>query len=222
PPGQGSAPSSNQPSGNQFESGTTSSGPTSSTPPVSSTPEQSIIDSTNSRFGEQLSDDDAAALALAAFIETVKAQREQIEILQRQIAAAQAAVEKLQAALADLQAEVAKLASAKDSEPCATIVCSRLNARIDTVIVYRSKVARARKSSFGRVSTVGDMRAIHASMKGDIASMSDLGETESLRIARSIAAHNRMLQTLRTLMRSVDNTSPDNLAALLDRFKTLK
>lgn len=177
--------------------------------------ETSLRTSIASRFsGQTLQSENVDAMTMLVFTEKVKSLRDQITQQRDKVNLLGQLLQSLQGLRDELRLAREENARMKATDLCATLGCNRVNARIDTIITLRNRAKIARGILIGRVNTVGDLQKANDAIKGNMDSMSEMGETESLTLQMMMDAYAQAMQTISNLLKKHSDTAAAIIANL--------
>ena len=160
-----------------------------------------------SRFaGQPLGDQDIEALAFLVMMQATNDMDKDLKAIMAEVQAMNSAKQKLRELADKARKQVAENAGRKGTDRCAPPVCGGLQpAAAEAAVALRR--ARAQVTLTPKEpATVGELRAVADDVKRKLDSMSEMGETESLRLQMMMDRRSKFISTLSNIMKKISNT----------------
>lgn len=184
-----------------------------STDPVART-ESALRHSITQRFkGQAIQPEGIEALLAVAFAEKIKALKQKIDEINSQIAVLNALRDQLEALRKELASARDEARGMRATDLCATVGCTRANARVDTVLAARTK-ARIEGFSVRKANTIGELRMYVDRTRDLRDSVSELSEEQQLKMQLLVERHAKAASVLSSIMKKTSETSHAIIANL--------
>jgi hypothetical protein len=152
---------------------------------------------------------DIEALAFLVLMEASKSAQEDLKAIMESVQAINKQKEELRHA--GNEARLAHSGVQKSDTPCTSPDCRALAERIRILAAQLPGKARF---TVPPIATLGDLAAVEAKLKNSLDSLSELGETESLRLKMAMERRSKMMETLSNILKKMSESSDSIIANL--------
>jgi hypothetical protein len=181
--------------------------------PPGAVTEASLAAATRARFaGQGMGPGDVDTLVALVLVEAAKQAERNLRALADKQRAALEARKKIRALQEALDRQVADASGKPDRAPCGPPACGGLGLEAVAAAVRQTSARVTLPAT--EPATVGDLRKVADEMKRKADSLSEVGETESLRLQTAMDRLSKLMATLSNLVKQVSETSASILRKL--------
>jgi len=174
--------------------------------PPGAAAEASLASAVRARFaGQRMGADDVNVLVALVLMQASKQTEQDLKALAEKQKATLEAKKQLRELQDELAKQVADAAGQDDSARCVPPKCGGLGLATVSAAVRQTSTRVALTSR--EPMTLGELRAVADEVKDRLDSLSELGETESLRLQMAMDRRSAFVSTLSDLMKKVPDTS---------------
>jgi uncharacterized membrane protein len=170
--------------------------------------EAGVVGTVRARFaGQPMAAGDAETLAALVLMEAAKQAERDLKAIAEKQRAALEAKKKLRELQDKLDEQVAAAAGQLDSRRCVAPRCGGLGlAAVTNAVRQASSTSRVALPT-REPETVGELRATRDQLENRLDSLSELGETESLRLQMAMDRLSRMMSALSNILKKASDTA---------------
>jgi hypothetical protein len=154
-----------------------------------------------------LQDADIEAVAFIVLMEATKAAEDDLKTIMDGVKLINKQKEGLRSVMNDVNQQTAALGKVQPSTPCNTPVCRSLSSRVSQIESQTPASPKFRRIQVRPNPTFADVKAVQSDLKSKLDSMSEMGETESLRLQMVMDRRSKFLEALSNLMKKTSDTS---------------
>ncbi len=154
-----------------------------------------------------LSDADIQALAFIVLMDATKSTEDDLAQIMAATKAINNTKQALRSALNDVNREVAATNKPTLSAPCITAFCRSLPARLSQIQAQTPASPGIRRLLVRPNPTYADLNALQNDIKSRLDSISEMGETDSLRLQMTMDRRSKFLEALSNIMKKTSDTS---------------
>ena len=152
---------------------------------------------------------DIEALAFIVLMQASKSAQEDLKAILEGVKATNNQKERLRQLMNDVKRE--RAGSHPNDTPCASPDCKALAASLRT---FTAQLPGKARLTLPPIVTMGDLVGVEAKLKGSLDSLSELGETESLRLQMAMDRMSKFMTALSNIMKKLSDTSDAIIANL--------
>jgi glycine cleavage system H lipoate-binding protein len=150
---------------------------------------------------------DIEAVVFIVLMEASKAAEDDLKTIMGEVKAINNSKQALRDTLNDVNREVAGPDKSSPSAPCNTPLCRSLSARLSQIEAQAPASQKGPRLQVRANPTFADLKVVQNDIKSKLDSMSEMGETESLRLQMVMDRRSRFLDALSNLMKKTSDTS---------------
>lgn len=152
---------------------------------------------------------DIEALAFIVLMQASKSAQEDLKAIMEGVKAINNQKERLRQLMNDVKRE--RAGSHPNDTPCASPDCKALAASLRT---FTAQLPGKARLTLPPIATMGDLAGVEAKLKGSLDSLSEMGETESLRLQMAMDRMSKFMTALSNIMKKLSDTSDAIIANL--------
>lgn len=156
---------------------------------------------------------DIEAMAFLTLMEATQAMDQDLKTIMAAVNAINHAKDSLRSLQSSVQQEAAG-SGGKPNTPCRSPFCQSLPARLAELSAGTANLPRPVRLQSPPAPTYANLQALQNSLRSQLDSMSELGETESLRLQMLMDQRSKFLEALSNIMKKTSDTQSSILANL--------
>jgi hypothetical protein len=154
-----------------------------------------------------LSGADIEAVAFLVMMEASKSAEEDLKSIMDGVKLINKQKEALRSALNDVNQLTAASGKTPPSTPCTVPLCRSLSSRISQIQSQSPASPRLRRLQLRPNPTYADLNAARIDIKSNLDSLSEMGETESMRLQMAMDRQSKMMATLSNILKKMSDTN---------------
>lgn len=153
-----------------------------------------------------LSGADIEALAFLVMMEASKSAEEDLKSIMDGVKLINKQKDALRSVVDELNQQTAAI-KAQPSTPCNTPLCRSLSSRISQIQSQSPASPRLRRVQLRPSPTYADLNAARSDIKSNLDSLSEMGETESMRLQMAMDRQSKMMAALSNILKKMSDTN---------------